>query len=1293
MLLVALLGIQPLPAQDNPANNQPAVNSGIPSGVMTAAATILDSQGRPWGYVLLSSTQEGTLRGKSFSVHIKPAAALAAGEFSPQGLIAPVSTPAAATALIDRAVRLGQARMEIEAAIRFLYRKTVHPNYLSRLHDPRQPGDPPWPDDPPQAGEPPLGEQAVLVETRAALDPNLARDLDVISLVSPGLALLHGRAWAGPLPVAGQTVTMEVRLRESGTDGTVAGRVELQAGVPLKLPAPGAPVQVPDRTNAGHLAIGLRWASPENLRRLSLLGHGFRIYRVDSTLAQEAGIITARPPIDVLEGLVSQMPGRAIRLSNALILPPKIFTEENAANFTLTPQGDPTTTFHVDRNERCCGQVSPGPFSEHSSFYYYVVACDLLGQPGEVSMGGPGQACPTIPPLPPPSAQAKADGTDTAFKVRVRWNHDPNRSFKSPPTHYEILRGVGSPTGNQTADPRISVVNKINSGADLERQNPALLTPIQILAAPAPPTGPPLPPATTHPEMAMEWTDPTPFIQPGETCWYAVRAVHDKRLAPPQTDSGCGKLYSDPTAASYVSRRRTDAPAPPALCYQGTSFPFAVVKFMAPVATETQSYPASEYRGHFLCRRENEGITHVRFVLTAEGNSNAIWEQTVYFADTKGQPGNSIADVRFSATGPVPGKPRLSCTAWSTTGVVSRTAFADFDFVNVPTTTRTKTTLPKLEFLAGAYSLNSLPAANSPLRSSVVSGSPSSTNATAVAGQGISMATITAPVSPSSLPGEDPTPSVMLEKLVNGAWVPAGGSRVLNQTVVLAGEFNGQIRATPLIVAAQAGCAGNVHQRDTADGTSIPVSLGLCLSSANGPAAEEYRVYRQVDHGELTLISQGQAADQVNGMMVIGDASLPISSAQVQYFAQLVDRNGNASPMAQLLPCPLKLAAPLPVPVLNKVRPAVTADLSPGMKVEWYCASPGVERFQIFVESKRSGSNLIRPIPNSILGVLSAGQDPAPPAGGSFILGPVPINVHHTLTAGALFPGVEPVVNTRSYYTRRLGKGEANLGIGPDYSLTLPVTGAGKYKVWVKAIGPTGGVSAPSNLQEFVWTRPLPEIPALEDRPPWPARPLPLAIRGDAFTVPAAVVRIPATGLRVDSRETLWPDNTGEKYLRGVVIGQTPVFGQKSYFYNTNPRSFALSEEEQLRGRSNPNSWLSGVIGRAGDRILPAVLYRRQIAGPDPAFPGPPGDVIQVSPLIEHIAHYRSGESSNVIIDPYVAVLGHFISTSHDPQQVTFAILDHQPVIEGAAYQYFLVRFDAVGEMVDVIEAGTTLIE
>ena len=122
----------------------------------------------------------------------------------------------------------------------------------------------------------------------------------------------------------------------------------------------------------------------------------------------------------------------------------------------------------------------------------------------------------------------------------------------------------------------------------------------------------------------------------------------------------------------------------------------------------------------------------------------------------------------------------------------------------------------------------------------------------------------------------------------------------------------------------------------------IHIRFGLTLNTT------EYRLYRTVDGGPLSMIAQGQAAfDPLNpnAQIVRTDDSMPTSLARMGYFVQLLDNQGHGSPMSLMGFRLIKPPKP-PRPVLS--QPLAVGDSSnPQVSLSWFCPPTGVYRFAI----------------------------------------------------------------------------------------------------------------------------------------------------------------------------------------------------------------------------------------------------------------------------------------------------------------------------------------------------------
>lgn len=437
-----------------------------------------------------------------------------------------------------------------------------------------------------------------------------------------------------------------------------------------------------------------------------------------------------------------------------------------------------------------------------------------------------------------------------------------------------------------------------------------------------------------------------------------------------------------------------------------------------------------------------------------------------------------------------------------------------------------------------------------------------------------------------------------------------------------------------------------------------PVRIRLDL----GPTVRQYRIYRRMDDGPLELIVQGAADGSKFPAVARDDDSLPPRSATLCYFGQWLDENGNAGPISPL-GC-VSLAAPPPVPVL--AAPESRGDAAnPRMELGWYCPGDGVERFEVFLVSTATGDGGIS------LGALPIEQRPVTPAAVSEFNAAA----YHVLALPG--GGTAAVHAAQSFLTGRIG---GDLPGGPTFTLPLPVDPRMTYEVWLKAVTPGGRRGQPSFHQRFAWRPPTPP----RSQVPWPARPLP-----------------PVVLLHPLIRATVDIDCPSDKseFPVGVRIGALPLVSRTEC---AGPGEGGIPVAQLPRGASaevragvDPNRWLLGRPDptRPGQfqSILPAVLYRQQIT--NSLFPTVGGPVVQVSPRVDRIAWTTIAAVQDfetaVLLDPYVGVRfnGNLIVDGR-VGATEMLLLDTQPVVSGARYRYWLVRFDERDEPMMTVPAG-----
>jgi hypothetical protein len=88
------------------------------------------------------------------------------------------------------------------------------------------------------------------------------------------------------------------------------------------------------------------------------------------------------------------------------------------------------------------------------------------------------------------------------------------------------------------------------------------------------------------------------------------------------------------------------------------------------------------------------------------------------------------------------------------------------------------------------------------------------------------------------------------------------------------------------------------------------------------PGVNEWRIYRRIGaSGELSLVKKGEKGEgyeEQNLLQNWQDDSPPMSSTMVCYYGQVLDQNGNASPLRPL-GCTLMVSPSLPTPMLSRV--------------------------------------------------------------------------------------------------------------------------------------------------------------------------------------------------------------------------------------------------------------------------------------------------------------------------------------------------------------------------------------
>ncbi|TVR54037.1 MAG: hypothetical protein EA425_02605 [Puniceicoccaceae bacterium] len=378
-----------------------------------------------WAFLSWLATDLDLLADPLFGIYAKPGEPDTPGAYERLALLRPADDPSTVGAFLQRSLRLGADLADLESRIDALFVDLLPAADLT------------------------LAQKLAAVIQVAHADPEILENLVLLGRIHPGVAMALGLAWTGPFPGA-KTATWEIRRLDPATREAlqVIGRISLNEGVVRRLPAPGAPVQVPAEDARGHLNILLRWATPDDLRRLSLLHYGFNVWRVERGFADGEGL-----PVDAWETGAADEPGTllwyaeqypeaVVRANRLPVLPDQILDAAEAMDFSSSPYDPeaPEPVFFADDNRRFDDGTA---FENGQQFFYFVTARDLLGRDGAISPGTLMTACDRLPPSVPVGLEVRNrydPETDEPY-LEVSWRVNPEPDGEeSPTTRYHVYR-------------------------------------------------------------------------------------------------------------------------------------------------------------------------------------------------------------------------------------------------------------------------------------------------------------------------------------------------------------------------------------------------------------------------------------------------------------------------------------------------------------------------------------------------------------------------------------------------------------------------------------------------------------------------------------------------------------------------------------------------------------------------------------------------------------------------------------------------------------------------------------
>ncbi len=1205
----------------------------VPESIVTTATTKLDPSGRPWAYLKWSAANPSVLKGARLAVYGRAGGADAGGGFARLG----VAQSTTDTTVIQ--VRLTQAQALGDDVARLN-------DVLTELLSPAN-----W--NGPVNGT--LAEKISATLVRANGDAASAETVQLATLGFPSMALVTGAAWAQALPVpVGQPYTFEVRVAhptDPAQDGPVLSRLTINAGQPTAMPAPGAPVQVCDVSPKGNLAVKLLWPVPTALRRVSLLSHGFNIYRVPQA---SLGNVGGNPTATTLRS------GVAAGWAKKVNATPILITE--APQFPVGPTDGSAPYYFADDN----GVASDGgvAFTEGDAFAYFVVARDLLGTEGAVSAAGMGVAVATLPPAVPADLKVEEVTDDDGFSRHLRVSFTQNPTAQPNRTdEYWLYHGIT--TNPAPAQVPLSVLEQWN--ADQATSDAFAACRFQVL--------PHLPGETKR--MVLDLTLPDAPELANQSLWFAIRAVH-------QGPAGC-VVATAPSPPSFGLLRTHEGPPAPTGA-AATSAPRVAIRGVGLALVAGETLPDTGVN-HFRvkCTRRSPEIGWVHFAIArhvlAEPTLPPIgdWEILQDLGRTWFAEGQDVETQDFTLVeGYDPELQMIVCYTGSEAGVQSHLTRielsphfgtteimqAEFETTAVSSGDVDPTTWVGRDLLIPSNGDGGAPPKIFEL-SDVVSDGQSSRVAL-VADPGFSF-----------------QQRMQWEALItadNGARI-VGAAMISRSSIYVDFEANFADDAVPASDLGSYRCylfrdapVMTAHNPRPAGSDRVhPVHLRLDLLGDN---VSEYRLFRSLDDGPMSLIVQDARDFTAQNIttIVAKDTAMPTASGTLRYYAQTADKHGNASPVRLIATVPLMVRPS--APVLGRPQTKLGPNGEAQAVLTWICPPTGVQRFEVHLEP----DDLQQGTPGQSGNSQPSAASTLPAQGIHIFTAPVANKAFQTLLDGPLLIP-RKLLYQQTFFTP--APGMQDFSAGPEFTCTLNILPQGRYKAWVKAIDLNGAAGPSSAVQSFAWKTPV--APAAETMLPWPARPLPPVaagpmMNGAGITASALVLPpYPAGSIAYTPQHYLaWPDVDNQACL-GVRIGRVSL--------TTSPLVSEALHENGLNypAFGNMQSLLPLLIfPTTTAQPLSLVLYRQQV--PNTRYPTVSGTTIQCSARIDKILTKHFANANHLaVLDPQIGILRTVVN---DMPTADLCLLDAQPQVKGATYRYTLVRFRADGEISHVYPAG-----
>jgi len=1065
------------------------------------------------------------------------------------------------------------------------------------------------------------------VLTLAASEGDASRALEVLAARFHAVRFALGRAWAGRMAVGPTTIEVREVDGVTGVDRWVVARVSLEAGSPRGLPTPGAPEIVRGRSGADDLRVGLVWAEPDALRRRSPLVAGFDVWRVSAVRARALGW-EARPPTPV------ELAAEAERVTEDRVMPRVHLTEAEARAVAA----DPAQAFLWDTGPTAVD------WKDGDEYAWFVAAVDALGNPGAVSAAGFGFVCGWGV-----SGLARAvraenhffseEGNPVRQVVRLRWEVVDTGGPRAQ--RFEVYRGTGEL-------PQVSGENVLAQG-----------TRVGVVD-------------WDGDSSRIEWSDNSvdPASDPskiGKGYWYAIRSVRD---------AACGRIASAFTPPVFVNVRQYVAPDAPTGSL-GIDCPrVGLRRAEAGFVRETlDAVSPLESKYRVTVRRRDAGVAWVEVTLRVEAAGVEPWllesprlrygegdERVVYdvaMPRGMGPEGKLVGQVVAGSFAGAISEP-LAINWVGEPGEGERWA------IPCEAASLTLSELPGVGPWEGLGAVGPFPLVDAARAGGgmVVATSPDS-GATVLVEAQATGATEAEPWRKLSLTRPVVLPGIAGPKLYFADPLLPEGS--LPNLV----RYRAWILPPPRL-GSDGGCA---HVARPAGSRRVePIHVQL-VSPAG---AAQWRVYRRLDDGPMTLVAEGLCPKDGAGLAGVVEAmddGMPVGAARLCYFGQVADAHGNWSPLGPL-GCEDVVPAELPVPLLGEPRWEGDA-AHPVAVLRWFCSVEGVNRFRIVVKP------LTGPVPTQ-------GGTAQTAKLGTAILALKRPNAWFGLVAASM-AGSSTEVSTE-FETGPIGN--APVGEGPEFAYPLDVEAGITYEVRVAAVDARGHAGHASYARRLVWKV---EPESVDRVVPWPQRP----------GVPVGKVHPAMTAVVLATNRLFWPGARDVTPV-GVRVGSIPLALRESS-EEVLEAGLGNSQGYRLRFATMRRAVTLGldvetflftdtlsVPKRPGFRSLGVVLYREQVA--NDAYPEVSGDLVQVSSCLRRLAQRVYRKKDGVEQEDWVEFLDPMVGLALEERpnevgplaarRVDIHLLDLHPVVRGARYRYWLVHQDASGEPDWTMPAG-----